>query len=60
MVWRNAASVARSRVDYFDPSVGFLRYMGNELYGSTNDVLVTRIVRSGRPALPSWIFFTYS
>lgn len=51
VVWRNAASNARSRVDYFDPSVGFLRYMGNELYGSTNDVLVTRIVRSGRSDL---------
>lgn len=51
VVWRNAANNARSRIDYFDPAVGFLRYLGNEVYGSATDVLVTRVARSGRPDL---------
>lgn len=53
VVWRNATSDARARIDYFDPAVGFLRYAGNEFYGSANDVLQTRVVRSGRPDLRS-------
>jgi hypothetical protein len=51
VVWRNATSDARSRIDYFDPMVGFLRYVGNEFYGGANEVLQTRVVRSGRPDL---------
>jgi hypothetical protein len=53
LVWRNATSDARARIDYFDPSVGFLRYLGNEFYGGSNDVLQTRVSRTGRPDLRS-------
>jgi hypothetical protein len=51
VVWRNATSGARSRIDYFDSSVGFLRRVGREEYGSSGVDLQTQWLLSGRPDL---------
>ena len=48
---RNAASNARSQIDFYDPSVGQLLYRGVNAYGSTGTALVNSVVRTGRPDL---------
>ncbi|MFL6664551.1 MAG: hypothetical protein ACJ8G7_20435, partial [Rhizobacter sp.] len=50
---RNVVSNSRSSIDYYDPTVGYLRPVGNDTFDSTGALLFTRVARTGRPDLRS-------